>query len=887
MAIGYDMGKKKKEIEEKRKKRKAAEALAKAQAEERKKALTFSHQELLLKNMKFVMNATAPIFRAGNDIVLSSFENTAALERNKYVLPTVGIAPEDVTSSLLNPTNMKPLLQATPAQLGSLEPTLRFFIVAEKNIIKTVNKKKVVDRKYQQEEIFFSDFTSAERIVKLANARASRKIDKTLKRGGTEAGIKSFTWRYDNKHEGDKIIKAKLELYFGTLSELVNQDYLKFMFTNGRKTVNAASVSNDIGDKIAFLKKNNKTLFDCLKPGKNAPEVDDKASNDFRQLKVLVGWAVPSGREAELQRIYSSNMHPNAKTRAKKRAKDLEDFKEAVRNTQTTILLNLVDYNVNFSQEGPTTLTLEYVGSSDNYLSSGESDVLGQNNFSKGNLNSQQVLVSAEEIDVKSLLKDGYLEHQMKNFSTLVSETTLVPVNLKRLKREADYLDGERQLILTTLGDSKPTAGDKKKLDKLDSQMNLVETVYGRAKKSLRIERYASLINNLIGETGNTSRVYVAHGFANTENVIELDFAKKVKGAGKGTAAKLLGLAKMSDADKIDYLKKNSLAKDVTFKRGDKEPLDDEDAVPIPYVFLGDILLAAMQNAEIREDIKFITGTFSPKKLGVPGFENDNTNYSLYDIPIALDYLSQFIYDNIIARNVDEYPFRQFLDGLLAAVGRLLNSLSSFKFRINFDYTLYMTEEEIKTEGEVALATGQATIVKSKLLLLDKDRLKTIKPRLLAPSYSKKIKSYYVLYTRQTNAKYEGKRVDDEKRGIYHYVLGADRGIAKTFDFSKQDVPQFKAMSIENIRTGPDGANFGRALVLPQNVSIKMYGNNIHRNGDLIYVDSRALLGEYANQILTLGGYYRVVRSNHSITNRGFESTIDAYFQHRTHGIQL
>lgn len=196
-----------------------------------------------------------------------------------------------------------------------------------------------------------------------------------------------------------------------------------------------------------------------------------------------------------------------------------------------------------------------------------------------------------------------------------------------------------------------------------------------------------------------------------------------------------------------------------------------------------------------------------------------------------------------------------------------------------------MTEEPIKTAGQIELEEGKKLAVESKRLLLTKDEISDIKPRLSNQTYNKKIISYYILYTRQNNSTYEGKRADDEKKGIYHYVLGADRGIAKSFDFSKQDIPQFKALSIQAHYEGPNAANFAQALILPQNVSIKMYGNNMHRNGDLIYVDSRALLGEHANQILTLGGYYRVVRSKHSITNRGFESTIDAYFQHRTHGI--
>ena len=72
-----------------------------------------------------------------------------------------------------------------------------------------------------------------------------------------------------------------------------------------------------------------------------------------------------------------------------------------------------------------------------------------------------------------------------------------------------------------------------------------------------------------------------------------------------------------------------------------------------------------------------------------------------------------------------------------------------------------------------------------------------------------------------------------------------------------------------------------QALFLPQNVEIEMYGNGIHRNGDLIFVDTRAALGDYASQILGIGGYYRVVRSSHQITNRGYNTRLSCVFELR------
>jgi hypothetical protein len=189
-----------------------------------------------------------------------------------------------------------------------------------------------------------------------------------------------------------------------------------------------------------------------------------------------------------------------------------------------------------------------------------------------------------------------------------------------------------------------------------------------------------------------------------------------------------------------------------------------------------------------------------------------------------------------------------------------------------------MTEKEIKTKGEEKSKKGKTG--KGKDFILDKDRINEIRPSLKnSPLLSNnKINSYYIIFARQTNDQYNGNREQDEKRGVYHYTLGANRGIAKNFNFAKQDVPQFQALNIELLNPG----NGVQALILPQNVSIEMFGNSIHKNGDLIYVDSRAALGELANQILALGGYYRVVRSSNTISSRGFTTTVDAVFHHRT-----
>jgi hypothetical protein len=121
-----------------------------------------------------------------------------------------------------------------------------------------------------------------------------------------------------------------------------------------------------------------------------------------------------------------------------------------------------------------------------------------------------------------------------------------------------------------------------------------------------------------------------------------------------------------------------------------------------------------------------------------------------------------------------------------------------------------------------------------------------------------------------------GNRATDEADGIYHYVLGAERGIAKSFNFSKQEIPYYREMQLESLnRTGQS-----KALILPQNIDLEMFGNSLHQNGDYIYIDSRSLLGHYGNKVLGLGGYYGIYQSINEITAQGYNTTVKALFQY-------
>ena len=311
-----------------------------------------STQALLFNKMVEVFGSEATSFFPGPEKI--------------YRIPTEvkggGTFTQRLSTQELFGTGKGSFLQATPAQLGSLMPLLRFYIV---------------DSEGNQKEIFFSDKVSVDHIKKIADLKG-KSIDDIINynaRGGGETGIQSFTWNYNNKHEGDFIIDAELELYFGTLVDLANVEYLQFLFPTGNevelaeeldltaKKQRESNVQGRTGSAQAarsqLLTKLKEKIgnYDLLKNG-NADlkkvvagnkKLLGEAKKNFRQLKVVVGWSLPEGDEAQLAKLFPDG--------------GLTSFRNEIRNTHTAILLNLADYNVNFTQEGPTTLSLRYVGS--------------------------------------------------------------------------------------------------------------------------------------------------------------------------------------------------------------------------------------------------------------------------------------------------------------------------------------------------------------------------------------------------------------------------------------------------------------------------------------------------------------------------------------------
>ena len=150
------------------------------------------------------------------------------------------------------------------------------------------------------------------------------------------------------------------------------------------------------------------------------------------------------------------------------------------------------------------------------------------------------------------------------------------------------------------------------------------------------------------------------------------------------------------------------------------------------------------------------------------------------------------------------------------------------------------------------------------------------------PTQSKELSTYLIIYALQGSPNLSGNKTEDEKNGIYHFFVGADRGIAKRFNFSEKKLPQLRAMNIENLNKGKSKAG---VLILPQDVSLDMVGNQLFRNGSMIFINADMGVGTEVADMLALGGYYRVYKTSNTIRPGEFTTTVESIFERSRTGL--
>jgi len=262
------------------------------------------------------------------------------------------------------------------------------------------------------------------------------------------------------------------------------------------------------------------------------------------------------------------------------------------------------------------------------------------------------------------------------------------------------------------------------------------------------------------------------------------------------------------------------------------------------------------------------------------------------DVPISLKYFIEWLTDKMVSREKSVYPLSKFLSDLFNNLVRtFLNDDTCFgyaveqKTRVNQAVLTSYSSERLKNGQTVDEVTAWIKKEKSKIggkrrgitHLMDMPILnvsgKSRHP-VNNPGIDKEM-NYLVFFAGRTQPAelMNGKKSDDEERGIFHYMLGRDRGIVKTINLTRTD-----AKFLREVRFEQEGYNGLEQLREVYDVDIQTFANVKTFPGTYIFVEPKgwAPNSSYDLTRLGIGGYCMIIRSEHSFGPGKAESKITA-----------
>ena len=298
---------------------------------------------------------------------------------------------------------------------------------------------------------------------------------------------------------------------------------------------------------------------------------------------------------------------------------------------------------------------------------------------------------------------------------------------------------------------------------------------------------------------------------------------------------------------------------------------------------------------EGMENTKYILGSFD-----FDAYTGDKEQYgggapvNIAQIPISVDFFSQWFTDNVLSKGNTRksFPIIEFIRNLSNNV--LKNSLLEACVNRKIKKTLRFTTGQLSAYSpslpatdplEQALRNGGDIIIKtddnSALPLAGDSNIEQ----------KDKIKGFYNYLTLNvlgSSLTYtgHGDYYDDIDKGRYHVNIGSNRGILKTISFEKADIQYIREARF--LQQGIDGL---LQLSAVYNVSLDLYGNTLFYPGMEVFVNPfgmggtalgsptqgpNATGGRSMANILGLGGYHTITHVNTSLTPGKFSTSVKA-----------
>jgi hypothetical protein len=317
----------------------------------------------------------------------------------------------------------------------------------------------------------------------------------------------------------------------------------------------------------------------------------------------------------------------------------------------------------------------------------------------------------------------------------------------------------------------------------------------------------------------------------------------------------------------------------------DDEPNTDSETMDVYWLYYGDILTAVIEMAQLGEKISKDKIGFMFGSAMIPGVEKNLAAITLLDMPISLDMFLQFFKKMFIDKNVTRYSLNKFMHEsinqlLLPSMNQMCFAESTKRPVTVKTTTLEVGSQSAEGGNQIINPFPSNVVEQNKRIIIASPKGKEL-VRLTSGDVIRRRNAnqrlYYTLTYIAENGlptSLNGDPIADSEKGVYHFYIGADRGLAKEVSFSKAKKNfQAEAMAQKAVADDDEFAEIFNLF----NVDINMIGNTLLKPGAYIYVNPTLTgLGQQTSRVLGLGGYYLVLGVSNTINKDGWTTSVQA-----------
>lgn len=781
-------------------------------------------------------------------------EFTRTLKSNSPII--LDGEPFGFINDLTQAEHFSNLFNLTTSQISSLVPTIRLF-----KVVTDPKTGKDIDHV----EIEFDTNPSVRKFASSSNKwnNSSLTLFKSKRKRGVGIGLKNFdfTFRGSDPFSIKKDITANLSIFATSFGDLIQERIGTGINTGVSKRYSFADLALKTG----------KTP-DSFKKGKSVEELSAIDKLNFR-LKAVVGWAIPD--------TYLPSFS--------------DDDRSAINDAFVVLNLTPVNHNFNFNEQGGVEFKIDYFAYITDYFNNEIFNVFSNPEVEKNRIGRQilykflQVincdrdeLEKIKEVDAQIIAKEKSV-----SFQTIISQLKISnKIYFYNLK-----IDQIKQFVFTgKLPETvQPATVPELNVDALTSHYStvlannpdLTEEQKKNLKLSLRTQAFSTgnfaffflsdLIDSIMGSIDD-SLLSLTHSIE--ESNLFVNYIENLKESGFEFPAEL-------EADFNSYLSKA------------EEINSDSKSFNQWIRFVKQKIFSLKAAKKQFEKMRIVLG---PLQIVDPFNEGEKDYCSIGDIPISLNYFVDFLTSKMISRDQVYYPINSFIKDL---VNDLLNNFLSNDSCFDFN-----TKQRVRIHSSTITAFSNPENDENiddltNLCLESSNKRANIKNSSKKPvlnvagpsrlpvviTQNSREYNYFVFYAGRSYPldAMKGDEQEDNKRGIFHYILGKDRGLVQTIKLDKTDSTGLKELRFE--KEGYDGLTQLREVY---NANITCFLNPNVYPGTYIYIDPKGFIPEFevpeAFTKFGIGGYYMVVSCENSLTAGNAETRIVAKWVADTSG---